>query len=416
MAGWKGKAIPLILLGVSLAAVFHIFLLEQRLVSSDAAATATLLLTEDMVGPHARGTIDMDYSNFLRNASQSLHVQGPEELQLWCQLDPENTVERIFWHFPHTSQALLPCWSWFQTIMRDQERARNHNMETTMARTTTTIAPTIQCGFYMKNWSDKDSRRATDPEWWIAQLIKHMGCSVTTSEPTLTRSIRTKNCTENCKEHGVTEDLEGRNSTLVYRMPKEAFDSRQFFERPEDAAALRTTVFQSLNVTDTPRTAGTPARIAFVDRRRRRRKRRILNLDNITAAVRAAFPSATVETAYMEDMQPFEQFVFWGQHDIIIAGHGAAMMNAIFLPPGNTSAVIEIYPPHYAPPIFVLLLQSAGIRAYPYFNGVSNWLEDHQEHSRTLAERDLYRNVDLKPPVDDILDLVRRAMSEAGFV
>ena len=391
MGDWKGKAIALIFLGVALLGVSHV-VFDTRSVFS---GNTKLQLTEKIVRPHA------DDLHFHTTSKKASH-QGPEDLQLWCQLDPENTKAENFWHFPHTSLGLLPCWSWFQRIMQ----ARNQNMDST----TTNTARTTQCGFYMKNWTTNKSRhRATDPESWIAQLIKHMGCSVTEVEPT--RSISADNCKAND-----TANCGGRSLALVHRLPRTVFVAMQCFERPEDAAALRTKVFQSLNVTDadTPRTAGTPARIAFVDRKL---TRRILNLANITAAVRAAFPSASVESAYMEDMQPSEQFVFWGQHDIIITGHGAAVTNAIFMPPGNTSAVIEIYPPHYYHPFFMGLVKSAGIRGhYRYVNGVSNWLEDFQEHSLTRKERSFYRSVDLEPPVDDIVDLVRQAMSEGGFV
>jgi len=34
--------------------------------------------------------------------------------EMWCVLDENNTA--LFKHFPPASQALLPCWSWFQRI------------------------------------------------------------------------------------------------------------------------------------------------------------------------------------------------------------------------------------------------------------------------------------------------------------
>ena len=85
------------------------------------------------------------------------------------------------------------------------------------------------------------------------------------------------------------------------------------------------------------------------------------------------------------------------------------------MPPHNSSAVIEIYPPHYYPPLFACLLNSSGIRHYGYFNGVSNWSADYLEHSTKKADRILYRKSNLEPPLDDILDLVRKAMLEGGF-
>ena len=172
----------------------------------------------------------------------------------------------------------------------------------------------------MKDWGNR--RVVSRHDDWIGQLIKHMGCRVTDVDPT--RSISAdKKCT---LHQGTSRNCPANATTLVYRLPSEVVVQRHFFAKPEDAAALRTRVFQSLNVTDVPpRTSGTRARIAFIDRKR---TRRILNLENMTAAVRAAFPLASLETAYMEDLQPFEQFIYRGQHDIIVTGHGAAMASA----------------------------------------------------------------------------------------
>jgi capsular polysaccharide biosynthesis protein len=100
--------------------------------------------------------------------------------------------------------------------------------------------------------------------------------------------------------------------------------------------------------------------IAIVNRKVRRR---IVNSDNITTALTAAFPSAQIQTVHMEDMLPLEQFVFWSQQRIVIAPHGAGLTNAIFLPPGNASAVIEIFPLHYYPAFyFGNLLRNPTIR------------------------------------------------------
>ena len=244
------------------------------------------------------------------------------------------------------------------------------------------------------------------PTGWIGQLIKHMGCSVTENEPTASISA------DNCTGKGTTE-CGANNMTLLYKIPRKVYFEGQYFKRPKDAATLRTKVLQSLNFTDISRISGTPARIAIIDRKR---TRRIRNLANITNAVRADFPSATLEIAYMEDMQPFEQFIYWSQHDIIITAHGAAVTNAIFLPPGNASALIEIFPLHYYPMIFKNLLRSAGIHHYRYTDGISNYNADYMEFSRTPADRAYYRSVELNPPVDAILALVRQAMLEGGFL
>lgn len=326
---------------------------------------------------------DDQLPDFLYNSDSSgrAPLQEPEELRMWCQLDRLNTIPRLMNHFPHAAQGLLPCWSWFQETIE----TRSHRLMTT------------HCGFYLKDGIGRMVR----PNGWIEQLITHMGCNVTETEPV--GGISTDNCTANCF---------AKNVTLVHRFPKEVF-STQFFKRPEDAAALRSKILRSLNVTDEPGTSAASARIAIVDRKK---SRRIRNVKKMAAAIRATFPSATLEIAYMETMVPSEQFVFWSQHDIVITGHGAAVTSAFFLPPGNTSAVIQIFPPHYYLNMFSYLLSSAGLHDYGYYNGVSDYMEDFAEHSKTIEDRTKYRTQDLKPPLDAVIELVQKAMMEGGFL
>jgi capsular polysaccharide biosynthesis protein len=138
-----------------------------------------------------------------------------------------------------------------------------------------------------------------------------------------------------------------------------------------------------------------------------------MNVENITAALREANPSALIQTLYMEDMEPMEQFSIWSQQNIVIAAHGAGLMNAIFLPPGNASAVIEIFPPHYYPQFyFGSLLRECGIRRYGYYYNESDPDVDWAVHGSTIRQRRFYRNVDLEPPVNDIVALVRKALLE----
>jgi hypothetical protein len=45
----------------------------------------------------------------------------------------------------------------------------------------------------------------------------------------------------------------------------------------------------------------------------RKRTRRLVNSDNITAALQNAYPSALIQTVYMEGMEPIEQFAVFSQ-------------------------------------------------------------------------------------------------------
>lgn len=262
------------------------------------------------------------------------------------------------------------------------------------------------CGFYLKDGLGSKVR----PEQWVGQLIQFMGCSITETAPKGSSSSGKCNGTEGAE----TVTCGARNEILVYRLPPNDFYSLKYFQRPDDAAALRARILRSLNFNENRTTSRTAARIAIVNRKH---TRRILNLKSLRATIQATFPNAIVETAYMEVMTPAEQLLYWSQHDIIITGHGAAITNALMLPPGNTSAVVEIFPPHYYPTSFFgRLLESAGIRRYCYLNGVSDYVADFQLHSKTLADRTFYRGQTLEPPLDDILGLVNLSMLEGGFL
>jgi hypothetical protein len=138
-----------------------------------------------------------------------------------------------------------------------------------------------------------------------------------------------------------------------------------------------------------------------------------MNIGNITTALREAYPSALIQTALLEEMEPMEQFTFWSQQSLVIAAHGAGLMNAIFLPPGNASAVIEIFPPHYYAHNYFGSLQghvASGVMDTTTTNRIL--LQTGRYIGSTSPQRRVYRNVDLEPPVEDILGLVRKALLE----
>jgi hypothetical protein len=195
---------------------------------------------------------------------------------------------------------------------------------------------------------------------------------------------------------------------------------RHWFEKPDDAAALRSRLIdRQKEVNSSKWNESSPSSIEQQQQQltiaivNRKGKRRLVNTDNITMALRETYPSARIQTFYMEDMEPMEQFAFWSQQSIVIAPHGAGMTNSIFLPPGNASAVIEIFPPHYYQHFyFGGLLRSCGVRRYGYYYNASDPAADWAVYGSTKEQRTLYRSVDLEPPVDDILGLVRKALIE----
>lgn len=307
------------------------------------------------------------------------------EVWLWCVLTRNNT--RDFYHMAHAAQSVIPCWSWFEKMRR--------NLTTTRMMT--------YCGI----WLTDTKILRLNPAGWTGQLIEHMGCIVSETEPPFYNTSAAENTNST-----------NRTIALFYTSPRNVLTGFQWFERPEDAKSLRRKVLESINFTETAPAqvdnirgkgdSDAALRIAVVDRKS---SRRLLNIENISRALHDAYPSATLEIGYMEDMEPQEQFSFWGRQDIVIAAHGAGLTNLFFLPPGNTSAIIEIFPLHfYDTTFFPSLRNSAGIRGYGYYNNETDLEGDWRNYSNTLRKRKYYRRQDLQPPVEAILELVRQAV------
>eukprot|EP00527_Entomoneis_sp_CCMP2396_P006259 CAMPEP_0198149604 /NCGR_PEP_ID=MMETSP1443-20131203/47351_1 /TAXON_ID=186043 /ORGANISM="Entomoneis sp., Strain CCMP2396" /LENGTH=377 /DNA_ID=CAMNT_0043814691 /DNA_START=74 /DNA_END=1207 /DNA_ORIENTATION=+ len=267
----------------------------------------------------------------------------------WCILDKKSTSK--FFHFPHALQTLSLCWSWFQT----QKEA------------------TDKCGLYFR---EKIGGFSGERDW-RQNLLKVMGCQYTYLKPP--------------------------ESDLFYHPPKKEVNERRYFWKPEDAAALRARLL-SISANQISPSA---LHIGLVDRKK---TRRILNIDTIEASIRKEYPTAVLEMTTMEALSPIEQFRFWSRQDLVVIGHGAGMASMIFLK--HNSSIVEIFPPHYYLKGFWKLGKSMGVRNYGYFNNVTDPEADHKENTRYFAQRVANRAVDLEPPMEAIMDLVRQAVSE----
>jgi hypothetical protein len=295
----------------------------------------------------------------------SAHLNTPIA---WCILDGNNSNPRYFPHFPHASQVLLPCWSYFSRV-REQ-------------------TPNTRCGFWLD--SDKLEDKIELSKGWVVGLVSAMNCSVTDTHPV--------------------------NLQISYRRNH----NRPFkwFQTPSDAKSLRT-------LTVGPLTPNSHLQIGLVQRLRspssKRRKgirrskerkkgnRHILNLDVIRESIEQAFPDATVDIASMEHMSFVQQAEWWSRHDVVVAAHGASVTNLIFM--RENASVIELYPDHYYPiDLYYSLSKAVGISHYGWYNGVIDPVADYEQHCRTVEDRNLYRNVDLTPPVEQVVELVRRAV------
>jgi hypothetical protein len=275
----------------------------------------------------------------------------------WCILDDTNSNPRHFRHFPHASQSLIPCWSYFSRV---RERI-----------------PDARCGF----WLDSDKLKLS--KGWVADLVATMNCVVVadTQPVNVQISLRPK------KQRQMTKEQRQTN----------------WFQIPSDARRLRDKVVG-------PRFPSSRLRIGLVQRIGSWiwGNRNIRNLPDIQSSIEQAFPTATVEIACMERMSFVQQAEWWSRQDVVVAAHGASMTNLIFM---ENASVIELYPDHYYPMHFYSSLsESVGISHYGWYNGVADPEADYRQHCRTVDDRNFYRNVDLTPPVEQVLELVRRAL------
>ena len=234
----------------------------------------------------------------------------------WCILDRNNTNSH-FRHFPHSLQSLAPCWSFFCR----------------------TAAP--QCGIYIQHpprfvWKQMSS--------WTRQLVEHMGCRIVVqSQPDISRSVI-------------------RTGDVQYRVPDRQVLTYAFFEKPEHVQQLQARVLGNTTVTKTKTDAIRIGLLQRIQEHPKHPSRIFLNLPEIRSQLQTAFPDAVVEESDMLHFTLKEQARWWHDKDVVVAAHGAAITNGIFLRNHNTTAatLIEVYPDGFHPSIFYKLMQSVG--------------------------------------------------------
>ena len=282
--------------------------------------------------------------------------------KLWCHIRNSNTKKvkkvDVITNFPHTAQLLYECWSWF---LQRCEFSGTCNYTT------------VNCGFFMTE---------TNLNHWSAWMISRMGCSL--------------------KSNVTMTDIIGDNGETSYFAPTL---SMRYFDKIEYAEALRHKIFSSqLQVKDHE---GFLA-IGLINRGR---TRKILNAVEIQEALSAAFPTAHITMVYMEKLSIEQQVHFWRRQDIVIAVHGAALANVVFMK--TNSYLIEIFPPYYQPDMYEILSRKSGVQ-YIAYNCSEAEVNDARFYrfvklGKTPQHRAKLRGVNLKPKLQDISNLVEKA-------
>lgn len=210
----------------------------------------------------------------------------------------------------------------------------------------------MQCGIYL--------RRPLRLPWegmisWTRQLVDAMGCRVVVQPE--------------CNATTTTEPF--GDDDVQHRVPDRRVSHYSFFEKKKDVQLLQARVLGTADDAGTgpPRKQGM-VRIGLLQRIRTNPKqpsRVFLNLPDLRAALQAAFPNATVDETDMRGFSLKEQAAWWHKHDVVVAAHGAALANSIFLRNINeetAAAVIEVFPDGFHPYIFGALVKSVGVHRF----------------------------------------------------
>jgi len=286
----------------------------------------------------------------------------------WCVLDDDN-LGKSFYHFPHTLQVLSKCWSYFM-----MER-RKYGVKS--------------CGFFY-NVINRKNFNYNKISPWAKDLIKAMNCS---------KIVRKSKSTPKPPD---TDDSYYLKWTS------------RWFQEIEDVAPIQESVLRKRKegYSKLDEFANRTLVIGLVQRRPRLKHcdsvpapkncvhyREIINLKKIQQALAKNFPSAKVRNTKFKNMDLVEQASWWWHKDIVIAAHGAALSNVMFMRPHT--AVIEIFPTNYEKNMFQVLMKDVGVYGYRLLRATQKGKKGFKN-----------RNVPLNPNVDEIVRLVRKAIQQ----
>lgn len=242
----------------------------------------------------------------------------------------------------------------------------------------------VPCGIYIKYppripWNSMSS--------WTRQLVDHMGCKVVVQSQGKTSVGKVI--------------LDG---DVQYRPPREGVMRYMFFEKKEHVQLLQARVLGDSVVTNPEKKKG-GIQIGLLQRilvNPNRPSRIFLNLQTIRSQLQMAFPNVTLVETDMRNFSLQEQASWWHQNDVVVAAHGAAITNCIFLNNHNesTATVIEVYPDGFHPYIFGALMKSVGV------------------HRLTIVQNasiSVGKNADLRPDPKLVVELVRQALQDSDL-
>lgn len=140
----------------------------------------------------------------------------------------------------------------------------------------------------------------------------------------------------------------------------------------------------------------------------RTKSRIITNFAEIKNTLQLSLPDAYITETTFDMPLMKDQAEWFATKDIIIAAHGAALANSVFITPGTI--ILQIYPRNYFSQSLDPLIEQSGGIALDWYNGKNpfcEWVE-----SKARGEQNVMRDASIAPSVDEIVDTILKALGK----
>lgn len=234
----------------------------------------------------------------------------------WCVLSPKMITRNSEINFKynnmgHMGESLLPCWS----LLYELGAVRNYNGIGSDNRAS-------NCGIDTSSFGPLKG-------WAKSLVLEGMKCKTRdgqTDEPTNNNTV------------GSSDQMHHPNLYLM----SPYFRYMQYISHPSHAHLLRRNLVSDEFISYRKSYQGSerPFQIGLIERTK---KRVILNLHDIAKGLSTAIPNANVTVISFDEGPTLpKQAEWWATKDVIIAAHGAGVMNSVFITP--KTIVLQLYP------------------------------------------------------------------------
>ena len=134
-----------------------------------------------------------------------------------------------------------------------------------------------------------------------------------------------------------------------------------------------------------------------------RLSRVVENLVDIQVALQRALPSANVTFSYLDSPQIDDQAAWFATKDVIIACHGAALTNPVFITKGTF--VLQLYPPGFHWQSLDPIIEQSGGIALDSGEGVDP-IGQYYENKKDSRKKNKAQHLSFSPPIEQVVDTV----------